>query len=300
VLTIQFKIKLIVSAVLFLMPVFSVAIAQIPGHPTTEREYSSRQKAEMLAAQGKYEEAIGIWKSLLEKGESDSELFRGLVIAHDGAGQMEKAEEFLTGYLESNPGHSPALYGLGYINYLINKHLKAEEYLKKAVEADPENALAWNNWGAVKTRTKSYTIAVDMVQKAIHLNPDNLLFYNNLMVIYRQMGSYGLFFAEFEDYVKKGPDIIAFGYGKVLSRDLRQQGFKLYAQGKLDDSIKRFQDMVDIYRKINYLPGLVPGLFSLGLLFEEKGELDAARKYFDEVLKINPDHIQARDKVKGG
>jgi len=56
--------------------------------------------------------------------------------------------------------------------------------------------------------------------------------------------------------------------------------------------------MVDIYREIDHASGRVAGLFSLGLLYEEQGELERAREYYRNLLKINPDHIQAREKIR--
>ena len=56
--------------------------------------------------------------------------------------------------------------------------------------------------------------------------------------------------------------------------------------------------MVDIYKEINYLPGKVQSLFSLGLLYDEVGNAQNAIKKFSEVLSINPRHLQARDKLK--
>ena len=78
----------------------------------------------------------------------------------------------------------------------------------------------------------------------------------------------------------------------------RQQAFSLYSQGKLDDAITMTLKMVEIYRKIDYKGGLVPGLFALGLLYEEKNNLEIALKYYREALNINPEHIQSREKIE--
>jgi predicted TPR repeat methyltransferase len=44
--------------------------------------------------------------------------------------------------------------------------------------------------------------------------------------------------------------------------------------------------------------GQVPILFSLGLLHEESGNVQKSQDFFRQVLSINPDHIQAREKVQ--
>lgn len=273
-------------------------VLQAQPHPAMP-ELGPRQKAELFLARGQFAEAVAIFKSLLAEGEAESALFRGLVRAYQGGGRTQEAENFLQGYLQTHPGSSPALYGLGFLHYLNKNDAEAEGYFRQAVASDPQNAFAWNNWGVLTTRTKSYTIAIEMVRKAISLDPENLMFYNNLSLVLKEKGESGLFFAEFEEYVLKGPRSLALGYGKTIARELRQKGFRSYSQGRLDESINHFKEMVGIYRKIDYIPGLVPGFFSLGLLFEEKGDQETARQYYRKVLELNPNHIQARDKLKG-
>ena len=76
--------------------------------------------------------------------------------------------------------------------------------------------------------------------------------------------------------------------GKVLAKNLRQEGFRLYSQGEIDKAIEKFSEMAERYGEIDYPGGIVPAYFSLGLLFEEKGDTEKARNYFLKVLEINP------------
>ena len=46
------------------------------------------------------------------------------------------------------------------------------------------------------------------------------------------------------------------------------------------------------------MPGIVAGLFSLAVLYEEQGKVELALEKYREVLKINPEHIQAREKSR--
>ena len=55
--------------------------------------------------------------------------------------------------------------------------------------------------------------------------------------------------------------------------------------------------MLDLYREVNHEPGIVAGLFSLAVLYEEQGKVDLALEKYQEVLKINPQHVQARQKL---
>jgi len=91
---------------------------------------------------------------------------------------------------------------------------------------------------------------------------------------------------------------LAWAYGKTLVRVIRQKAFLAYSKGKLDNAILGFEDMLKIYQDIGDVKGQVPAFFSLGLLNEEKGNIQKAQEYFAKVLAINPNHIQARDKIK--
>jgi tetratricopeptide (TPR) repeat protein len=273
------------------------SFAQTPNHPQMPK-LSSMQMAEMYHKRGEYDEAIKIYQSILESGERGSDLFRGLIRTWRDSGKSLLAIEFIQEFIDKNPDCSGCWYGFGYLNYLEKQDAEAEKKFLKAIELNPANAMAWNNLGAVKTRTKSYALAVDDVKEAIRLDPNNPMFYNNLWIVYEKMGGDGLFFAEFQGYVLKGPKKLAVGYGKVIARRLRQKGFAAYSKGNLEKALKQFQDMVQIYRKIDHKPGLVQGLFSLGLLLEEQGEHSLALEKYRQLLEINPNHIQARKKLK--
>jgi tetratricopeptide (TPR) repeat protein len=298
----MFYIKLNQLIYQYLIVIFSLfsssqSWAQIPNHQQMPK-LSSMQMAEMYHRRGEYGQAIKIYRSLLESGERGSVLFRGLIRSWSASGKNLLAKEFIQEFIGKNPDCSGCWYGSGYINYLEKRNIEAEKDFNKAIELNPANAMAWNNLGAVKTRTKSYTLAVKDIKEAIRLDPNNPMFFNNLWIVYGEMRDNGLFFAEFEDYVLKGPRKLAVGYGKIIAQRLRQKGFSAYSKGNLEEALKQFQDMVAIYRKIDHKPGLVQGLFSLGLLLEEKGEASLALEKYRQLLEINPNHIQARKKLK--
>ncbi len=201
-------------------------------------------------------------------------------------------------YLAVHPRSSAGQYGLGYYYYLRDDDPKAQESFEKAIRLNEENALAWNNLGASLSRTKSYTFAVEKVKQAIQLEPYNPIFYNNLRLIYQGMGEAGLFFADYKQYIKDGPKLVAQGYGRVIAKTLRQEAFRSFSQGNFDETVKKFSEAAEIYKEIGHQPGLVATYFGLGILYEENGDAAMAQNYFRKVLLINPNHLQAREKVK--
>lgn len=284
----------------FLLFILSTPITVAVGNPAHSGtpQLSARQKAEFLLSRKQYEEAIGAYKSLLIAKNADSALFRGLVKSCQGAGRITDAESFIKDYLSTHPESSAAQYGLGYLLYLEGDDIKAQTRFEEAVRRQAGNALAWNNWGASLLRTKSYTLAVEKVKEAIRLEPSNPMYYNNLRRIYRDMGSAGLFIADYKRYIKDGPRIIAQGYGRFIAKTLRQESFKQYSQGNLDEAIRKLEEIIVVFEETGHRVGLVPIYFGLAVLHEEKGDDEVAQNYYKAVLEINPNHLQAREKIK--
>jgi len=212
-------------------------------------------------------------------------------------GNLKEAEQYLEGYRQVHENSSAVWYALGFLYYLKDDHPKADELFKRATELDHDNGLAWNNWAASLAKVRRYQDAVEKVQMAMRVQPDESMFFINLNKIYNDMGEGQRFEDEFNELVGKG-DPVAWGYGKTLARSIRQKSFGHYSKGNLAETIAGFEKILEINKQIEDVKGQVPALFSLGLLYEENGDARKAQEFFRKVLSINPDHIQAREKVK--
>ena len=256
------------------------------------------QRAEILLKRSLNEEALLLYQSLVLKDGANGYAFRGLVRAYKGMSRLDDAESWVETYLIEKSFTSAALYASGYIFYLKEDVKKAEELFKKALELDDANALALNNLGAVRLSEKSYTQAVKLVRKAIQINPKEPMFFMNLETIYKQMGNPSLIITDYNFYLKEKEDLdLIRGYGMAVGRNMRQASFRLYNKGYLEKTILKWVEIEKIYKEIDHQSGLVSVYFSLGILYEEKGEFQNAKNYFDLVLKLNPLHIQAKERL---
>jgi tetratricopeptide (TPR) repeat protein len=256
---------------------------------------SEKAKAYLYLSQGKYKEAIETYKLILQDETKPSYVLRNMLKAWNGMERLDEAERFLNEYRKSHKKSSAVWYALGHLRYKQGENQKAEELFQLATELDPKNSLAWNNWAASLASRKRFQEALEKVRTAIDINPKELMFFLNLKKIFEQMGKGERFAEEYEYHLKDVRD--SWGYGKVLSRSIRQNAFRAYDKGDLAGTIAGFEKILKIYRQINDVNGQVPALFSLGLLYEETGNAQKSQKFFKEVLLINPDHIQAREKV---
>jgi len=280
----------------FLLLMFGPVNVEAQTHPDLGSfQLPEKAKADVYFAQGKFKEALEIYKSVLEGETEHGYIFRNMVKAWDALGALDQAENFLNGYRQSHEQSSAVWYALGYLQYVKNEDSKAAVLFKQATKLDPQNGLAWNNWAASLVNGKHFQEALEKVRTAIRTNPKELMFFFNLKKIFEQMGEEQRFEEEYERSLKEG--IKPWGYGKVLARSLRQKAFSDYDKGDLPGAIASFKKMLKIYQQIDDVNGEVPALFSLGILYEESGNVQKGQEYFKRVLSINPNHIQAREKI---
>ena len=288
---------IVVSFLLFLSISFhpSPVFAQV--HPGLEKfNLSAKNEAEVLFARGRYKESIEKYKEVLKSEGGTSYIFRAMLKAWKAMDDLSSAEKFLNNYQTSASTH--IWYAFGYLNYLKADYPNAEKAFIQAIKMDSQNGLAWNNWGAILSEKKQYKLAVKKVQRAIEVNPRETIFVWNLNAIYKKMGELDRFANEYKKLLQRKSKQRALTYGKVLARVIRQKAFGFYSKGELDNTILGFEEMLKIYQEIDDIKGQVPVFFSLGLLHEEKGNIKKAQEYFTRVLSINPNHIQAKDKIK--
>jgi tetratricopeptide (TPR) repeat protein len=287
----------VISFLLFFGILFSPSPLLAQTHPGYEKfNLSEKDEAQILFARARYKESIEKFKEVLKSEEEASTTFRMMLKAWKAIDGLSDAEQFLQDYLASNKGSTHIWYAFGYLNYLKADYEKAEKNFEEALKMNPGNSLALNNLGAILSEKKQYALAVEKVKKAIQADPKEFMFFSNLQKIYKEMGEPDRFANEYKNLPQKDPQ--QWGYGKTLARVIRQRAFGSYSKGDLDNAILGFENMLKIYREIEDVKGQVPALFSLGLLNEEKGNVKKAQKYFTQVLAINPNHIQAKNKIK--
>ncbi len=288
-----------ITFLLFFGVVASPSLLVAQAHPGFENlNLSSKDEAELFFAKGHYKKSLEKFKEVLESEGETSYVFRTMLKAWKALDGLADAEEFLLNYKMSHNESSHTWYAWGFLNYLKNNFPQAEKDFDRALKLNPENGLAWNNWGAILSEKKQYSAAVKKVKMAIEANPNEPIFLWNLQKIYQEMGEPQRFKIEYENLLAQGSKKLVWAYGKTLVRTIRQRAFSSYSKGDLENAVSGFEEMLKIYREMGDIKGQVPALFSLGLLYEEKGDAPKAQNFFEKVLAINPDHIQAKEKIK--
>ncbi|WP_187291946.1 tetratricopeptide repeat protein [Nitrospina gracilis] len=267
--------------------------------PHTEWDkLSPMQKGEIYLLRKKPAQALDTFRNIWRQEPHNHYAVRGIVRAYQVADQLDESQAFFQKFVNDNPEAAPAWYGLGYTYYQMGRYPESKVPLKRAVELDPNLALAWNALGAALTQLKDYETAVKYVKRAIGLHPSEVMFFRNLKMIYQRKGTPQEFENEYRYHLKSGNTAVAKQYGLVMAQNFRQKSFSEYAGGNQRKAIELTREMLQVYMEINHITGVVAAHFSLGLLLEEAGALEEAHSEYREVLKINPNHLQAREKIR--
>ena len=273
------------------------AQAQPSEHSRTFK-VSPLQKGDFLLLRGQPEEALKVFQQLWQKEPDNAYAVRGMVRAWQALGQLSQGAGFFEASLQRDPQSPNAVYALGYIDYLQSRYESSRDRLQDALRQNPNHGLALNALAAALTELKDYEGALEKVRQAIEADPDELMFYRNLKMIYVRSGQTDKFEEEYRGLLARGETVRSKNFGLILAQLKRQASFKLYSEGKIDETLDAIREMLKIYKEIDHQPGIVAGLFSLAVLYEERGEMDRALENYREVIKINPQHIQAREKVR--
>lgn len=129
-------------------------------------------RAADLCTSKKYQEAIPIFKRLIEANPNISEYHRNLGQTYEELGDYENAINSLIEALRWNPKNNWALLLMG------NIYLKTEQdtqtaltYFDQIIEADPANYLALSNIGGTFLRLEKLNLAKRYFKSALKINP---------------------------------------------------------------------------------------------------------------------------------
>lgn len=162
----------------------------------------------------------------------------------------------------------------------------AVKSLEKAAGLEPTNPiLVWrlaNSYARQGNQDKT----MENYKKAIELKRDYLAAYAGLTVFYEQMGKIDEAIDVYQQALPFGINNVEllFNYGRLLYN--RRQA------GDLDNAEAVWKEAVRLQ------PNYSNGLYSLGLLYELKGEKAKALEYYYKVRDLNPDNQEVVSKIE--
>ncbi len=134
--------------------------------------------AQMLTAmlfekQGKYQNAIEVYQSLLSRDPEASGALTAIVQAYKTAGKRKELIEYLKGYLQQNPQNVKAMNLLAHGLAVREQWAEAAQVLQQAIQVDPDFESSYLMLAEVLTRQGKMLKSRDVLLTGLQKLPDN-------------------------------------------------------------------------------------------------------------------------------
>jgi len=137
-----------------------------------------------LANQKKYEEAVAIYKKILNLFPDNAEAFNNLGSSYTSLKRYMQAKESFISAIMLRPEYSDAHYNLGIIYRILDETTKAIDSYKKAIEHDSNHFDAYINLGNIYLEINNPSEAFHYYSTATKISPDDPIGYFHLARFY--------------------------------------------------------------------------------------------------------------------
>ena len=236
-------------------------------------------------------------------------------------GYYTEAGTFLQSALRDDPSSAEALYGIGSVQLKQERLTEAMQSFTRATQARasyPDTLPnAWNNLGIIATREDRMADAVRYFQKAILTNPGYLVGLVNLGNAYRKLKDWSSAQETLQRAVQLAPEDAEANYslGMVHAQTgdseraqrylfkalkirpeypeaLNNLGILFLRAQRRDDAVSKFQESIRV------APSFDQSYLNLARVYALEGDREKARNTLLDLLKQQPDHVQAQQMLK--
>jgi len=212
--------------------------------------------------------------SKLKLKERVQQLYNLGWIAGSG-GNLELAINQFKEVLRLDPKHVGATHDMGLALAKLGKTRQAIEYFQKTLQIDPNFEEAYFNLSTAYFRTQQNERAYEYLERCLELNPDHA------KGLLRKAG-----LAESQGELRQATRIYSH-YVKVYPGDQKSRARlgSLFFQQGLDENAK-----IELTKAVKKIQS--PEVFyQLGVIFHRQGQFNQAGRYYQKVLKKDPNHV---------
>jgi len=230
-----------------------------------------------------FDEALAEYRTLLARNPQDVDVLLSVGYIQMAAGQYDAAKETLDRALAAHPGHAYALASLGNLAYVQGNFDDAASYYKKVLLQRPDHLQAILAMAKIFQRRGQGHEAEVFYEHALDIDPNNV---DTLL----SLGWLQFSAQKLDDALK------TLGRAGEIDPSLPEVHL---ARGDVYFSQRKIAEAEAEYRAGIAAAPLAPqGYHGLGLVAESRGDLRAARGYFEQALRANPSFGAAREGLK--
>lgn len=142
-------------------------LQQLPLDSDEERIQRSMVKAELLAAEERYDEAMTVYDEALTEFGDNTQLLYSRALTAEKFGRIDLLERDLKRILELDPDNSQALNALGYtLADRTDRYEEAYRYIEKAYTLEPGEPAILDSMGWILYRMGRHEEAIDFLRRA--------------------------------------------------------------------------------------------------------------------------------------
>jgi len=261
----------------------------------------------LLVRRGEIDRAIEEFKAALDGSAADAEALAEIGTAELARGERGRAQEAFVRALQVNPRHTRSLLrladlrvqrgeladaeamyrqvlalddrlpepwvGLGDVLERQGRHDDAASVLEHALELDPRDLVARYDLGVVRMQQERWAEARAAYERVLELAPDHAFALNNLGTVFSRQGD-----------KKSALDC----YRRVAAAEPRHVESRVNLGSLLLDEGRPAEALAFLEEAVALAPGLEPAQFLLAKATFANGDLPAARRRFEALVRVFP------------
>ncbi len=236
------------------------------------------RKAMVAIEEDRIAEAITILEPLAKGYEPDPDALVYLGIAYGQADRPPEAIKVLRRAQEMVEDHSVVSLFLGRALRGIGKLVDAEEELRQAISLDPDEAENWSELGKLLYDKGNYREASKTLEEALLLFPEDLSLRGTYALTLYRLGDFTQATVEWDIIHQLNPDLLT---------ATANYAYTLLLQDRIVEAAPLIESAFSRH-PTDYRSLVLKGIMTL-----RNGSNDEARGYFETVLEMDPDNVQA-------
>jgi FkbM family methyltransferase len=230
--------------------------------------------------QGKLDDSVACYRQVLAWQPNSAETYGNLGSVLLKQGKLEEAIVQHQQALELMPDNPNAHYNLGVALYRKGQGEAAIAHYTQAIALNPNYAHAHHNLGMVLYDQEKLAEAASHYRRAVELMPENVNVYNSLGVtLYRQK--------HYEEAIAVYEQAIAIQPNYVIAHD--NLGIVLKQIGRIEEAIAHYE------RAIALNPNFANAYNNLGNTLREQGQLELALANCEQAIRLQPRFAEAHN-----
>ena len=242
-------------------------------------------KGNALGSLGRTDEALKAFDKALEINPDNEYIWYNKGNDLGSLGRTDEALKAFDKALEINPNSAKAWYNKGNTLGKLGRHDEAIEAYDKALEINPDDVNIWYNKGLSLKKFGRYDEAIEACNKALEIKPNSADAWSNKGNTLSKLGRRDEAFEAYEKALEINPnDAVTWNNKSIALEELGRYEEALEAYDKALEIKPNFADAW--YNKAN-------ALGNLGRTDEAVKAYNKGLEFIDEVLKIDPENIDA-------